>query len=168
MHTEIGSSLFPRLRDSPLGAGVESRNLGKDFSRSLYKSEISFTSIGNPSVEGFRVFMGLDILDRNSSAGGFGNPCSLRIRIPKKKFENPDSGIPQLEDSGNPSVYGIGRCIRLTAQTLFSTTSPPADLAGTLRCRTCRVTLTPSEDKRPRMTRLQKRPMMKLEQEKNK
>ena len=69
----------------------------------------AFTSIGNPSVEGFRVFMGLDILDGNSSAGGFGNPCSLRIRIPKKKFENPDSGIPQLEDSGNPSVYGIGR-----------------------------------------------------------
>ena len=109
MHTYRDRLKSPRLRDSPLGAGGESRNLGKDFSRSLYKSEISFTSIGNPSVEGFRVFMGLDILDGNSSAGGFGNPCSLRIRIPPKKFENPDSGIPQLEDSGNAAVYGIGR-----------------------------------------------------------
>ena len=29
LSTEIGKSLFPRLRDSPLGAGGESRNLGK-------------------------------------------------------------------------------------------------------------------------------------------
>ena len=29
--TEIGWSLFPRLRDSPLGAGDESHNLGKVF-----------------------------------------------------------------------------------------------------------------------------------------
>ena len=28
-HTEIGQNLFPRLHDSPLGAGGESRNLGK-------------------------------------------------------------------------------------------------------------------------------------------
>ena len=27
--TEVGLSLFPRLRESPLGAGGESRNLGK-------------------------------------------------------------------------------------------------------------------------------------------
>ena len=51
-----------------------------------------------------------------------GNPYSPRIRIPgilqlkhsaifvqSRKKENLDSGIPQLEDSGNPAVYGIGR-----------------------------------------------------------
>ena len=53
--------------------------------------------------------MGLDILDGNPSAGGFGNPQSLRIRIPKFFFENMDSRIPQLKDSGNPDFYGIGR-----------------------------------------------------------
>ena len=50
---------------------------------------------------GIRIFMGLDILDVNPSAGGFGNPQSLRIRIPKFFFENMDSRIPQLKDSGN-------------------------------------------------------------------
>ena len=53
--------------------------------------------------------MGLDILDGNPSAGGFGNPQSLRIRIPNFFFENIDSRIPQLKDSGNLDFYGIGR-----------------------------------------------------------
>ena len=39
----------------------------------------------------------------NPSAEAFGN------FVQSRKKENPYSGIPQLEDSGNPSVYGIGR-----------------------------------------------------------
>ena len=53
--------------------------------------------------------MGLDILYGNPSAGGFANPQSLRIWIPTFFFENMDSRIPQLKDSGNPNFYGIGR-----------------------------------------------------------
>ena len=53
--------------------------------------------------------MGLDILDMNPSAGGFGNHQSLRFRIPTFFFENMDSRIPELKDSGTPDFYGIGR-----------------------------------------------------------